>query len=283
MLIAAPRWAGCLAAATALLGLTALWTPAVAAVPASPATQKLTVALAPEMDSAKLDASTAGAAGGKVTLTLPANLLTSVRSEANKTGLGRAAARVDVSAHLTGAGYDITPNGEQTSKLSDGQALVFTWQVKATGSARSPLTVDVKGGLDGQGAGEDFALGLLSTTPPAPVFASAAPAPGGKLSLMDRLSFRHLHAPDLRKLKLPDLNGFSLQQLQIPGHRTVSLPGLGAVPSQKVVTGAILILVVLALMIIARNASARRKRAERRRRFRTFEATTFGDEPDQSA
>ncbi len=278
MLIAAPRWAGCGAAAAALLGLAALiGSPqAVAATAPSSALQKLSVSLAPEMDAAKLDVS---GPDGKATLTLPANLLESIRSEAGKAGV-KAGSRVSVSAQLTGAGYDITPNGEQSSALSDGQALAFDWQVKATGAGRAPLSAAVNASLDGAGAARTFTLGVLTATPPAPAPATAAPAKAEKRGLMQRLSFSHLSLSSLSKLKLPDFNSLSLKQLQVPGHKTLTVPGLGAVPSQKVVTATILILVVLALMIIARNAGVRRSRAERRRRFRTFEGTGFGDETD---
>ena len=153
---AAPRGARCGAVAAALLGLAALCGPSQAgAAPAgeAPAThaqtaasssvalQNLTIALAPEMDAARLDASSPTLAAGDVgavTLTLPANLLATVQGEAGKVGLGKAAAHVSVSARLTGSGYDITPNGEQSSKLSSGQPLSFSWQVKATGAARAP-------------------------------------------------------------------------------------------------------------------------------------------------
>ena len=278
MLIAAPRWAGCGAVAAALLGLAALLgSPQAVAATATPALQKLSVGLAPEMDAAKLDAS---GPDGKATLTLPANLLESIRSEAGKAGV-KAGSRVSVSAQLTGAGYDITPNGEQSSALSDGQALTFDWQVKPTGAGRAPLSAAIDVSLDGAGAARTFALGVLTTTPPAPAPSPAAtPTKAEKPGLMQRLSFNHLNLSSLSKLKLPDFNNFSLKQLQVPGHKTLTVPGLGAVPSQKVVTATILILVVLALMIIARNAGVRRSRAERRRRFRTFEGTGFGDETD---
>jgi hypothetical protein len=277
MSIAVFRWAACGGAALALLLAPVL-------APATPPSQdqlsQLTTALAPELKDIKIDAPAADLAAGKpvtAQLSLPPALLASVQTEAGKLGLSRAARRVSVTATLSGEGYAVTPNGEQTAALASDQPVTFQWQVTPSGAGHTPLTAQLTGVLNGGAAPATFPLAEVSLdVAPAPP-ASAAPAPAPSGFTLERLT--QLSRSAMKKVKASGFGALDIDALQIPGHKTVDIPGLGEVPSQKVVTAAILFLIVLILWGIARNAAERRARAERRRRFRTFEATNFGDEP----
>jgi hypothetical protein len=252
------------------------------------ALDRLTATVATDMKTVRLsvpaDLSTGAA---KVVLTLPADLLRTIQAKAADVGLGRAARRAEVVIVLSGRGYTITPGGEQSARLRLGEPAVFSWNVQPSKAPGGVLTADMTGALYGAEPAETFALGAVTAQVPAASAAPAnAPAPtraganlsGGKLPDLNKLDLGALKLPDLGKLKLPDLNKFHLSDLAIPGHKTIDIPGLGPVASEKVVTVGILVVILILLMLVARNARQRRLKAERRRRFHSFEATSFADD-----
>ncbi len=234
---------------------------------------QLSTALAPALKDVKLDAPAADFGAGRpgqATVTLPASLLDSIQSESAKVGLSKAARHVSVAARLSADGYDITPNGDQTARLAAGQPTTFTWRVKPSAPIKAAMSAEVDGVLTGEGQAKTFPLVkvMLDIAPP-------APAPSGfKLPSLSKLGSLRLS-----DLKTPDITHLNLKDLAIPGRATINVPGLGETPSEELVTAGILFLILVLLVAIARNAARRKARAERRRRFRTFEATGFGDEP----
>lgn len=252
--------------------------PALDPQPIRPDPAALTAALGPELQTVMLSVD----ADGRASLALPATLPATLQAEAARLGLGKAAQQASISAALAGDGYDIVPNGEQTARLLPGAPLTFTWRVR-TGPGHGPVTASLSAVLLGDGVPRTVALGQLSAEVPAAAAApqaartqalatavQAAPAPAASESA------RGLRMPDLSRLKLPDLGAFRLQQLRIPGYPTVEVPGVRSVPSEQLMTGAVLLLIVLLLTAIARRAARRRARESRRKRFRTFEAGAFG-------
>jgi len=217
--------------------------------PPSPISQ-LAAAVTAKSRSAVL-AVPAGLSAGKpgaVTLSLPTDLLTTIRQEAAKLGLIKAARKTDVTATLSGHGYAIMPKGPQTASLVAGKPAVFTWQVAPGANARGPLTADVSALLKGAGDMKSFSLAELKQAVAA-VDAAAAKAEAGN------------------GFKFPSLNMFS-----IPGHTDLTLPVVGKAPSKSVV-GAIVAFLVLAILVtMARGAAGRRQAAERRR-YRTMAGT----------
>lgn len=184
----------------------------------------------------------------KVSLALPANLFDTIKREAAKLGLGKAAKKQEVSATLTGEGYEITPNGPQTQALKPGQAATFDWNVKPGADDKAPLKATVDGTLAGdRKAKTTFSLATLEQAVAAPVAAVKEKASG---------------------FKLPSL---SLKSLAIPGMQPVDVPGVGKVGSEKLVGAGLALLALLLVLLMARNASANRARAERRRKFRTMQ------------
>jgi hypothetical protein len=254
----------------------------------------LTAAVAATMKTVTLSVPPDLSAGrpAKVVLTLPADLLESIRAKAAGVGLEGAARRTDVVIVLSGRGYAITPGGEQSAPLKLGEPAVFSWTVQPSNAPGGVLTADMTGALYGGESAATFALGAVTAqvsaaqaapvNPPAPVRAGTRFL-GETLPDLSKLDLGALKLPDLGKFKLPDLNQFHLQDLAIPGHKTIDLPGLGPVASEKVVTVGILAVILILLMLIARNARQRRLKAERRRRFHSFEATAFADEPAAEA
>ena len=233
---------------------------------------ELTTAAAQDMKNARIDLPPALASGGegKVVLTLPADLLATIRAKSAAVGLGASGRKVSITAKLAGPGYVITPNQDQTARIDDGQT-VFAWDVKSSAAPGGVLTADMTGTLQGAGDPKTFALGAVTAQIAAPAQApAAAPAPAP--------SQLKLPAINLGSLKLPDLLHFRLAQLAIPGHPTVDVPGLGPVASGKVVAAGLLALLLILLGAVWRSASARRERAERQRRFHSFDGPQFGDE-----
>ncbi|MBP6546285.1 MAG: hypothetical protein KA220_06175 [Phenylobacterium sp.] len=222
------------------------------AVPADPKLAKLQTAVGGEVASgSKLtvpDTVTKGQAG-EVKLTLPQTLLATIQREAANLGLTKAAKKAEVTATLSGAGYEITPNGPQTAKLKSGEAAAFNWQVKPGAGERGPLKADVDASLAGVKPPMTFSLASIEQ-------ALAAVMP---------------EAPAKKK-------GFSFQgllsKLTIPGMKDVAVPGVGRVPSNKVVAGALVLAALALLIALARGAGESRRRAERRRKFRTM--TDYG-------
>ncbi|HEY5410942.1 MAG TPA: hypothetical protein VIJ94_09480, partial [Caulobacteraceae bacterium] len=244
---------------------------------------QLTSAAAEDMKGAKLDVPSALSTGGegKVALTLPPDLLRTIQARASSSSLGPAARKVSVTAKLAGQGYAITPNGEQTARLQINQPAVFSWDVKPSGAAGGVLTADMTASLQGPGSPLTFALGAVTAQIPvvAPAAPVSAPAPAPVAAPgLGRLSFGAWRVPDLSRFGLPDLSRLRLRDLTIPGRPTLGVPGLGQVPSYRVVAAGLFALIVILLAAIARGASARRERAERRRRFHSFETADFGDE-----
>jgi len=212
--------------------------------------QQLSAAVRPEvMQGAVLtvpDAVTKGQEG-KVSLSLPATLLDVIKREAGKLGLGKAARKAEVSATLTGDGYEITPNAAQTQKLKAGEAARFDWTVKPGAGDKAPLKATVDGTLTGdRKAKTSFSLGALEQAIAAPIADVKKAAKG-------------FHLPAL-----------SLKALSIPGLPVVDLPVVGKTASEKLVGAGIALLALLAVIGMARGAAAKRARAERRRKFRTL-------------
>ena len=111
---------------------------------------------------------------GNVELALPANLLAAIQAEAPKHGLGAAARSAELSATLSGTGYEITPGGSQTVALRGGKAASFFWVATRAAEPAGPLHVDVQSVLTGGRSSLQFALASLdtgpsSTTPVVPV------------------------------------------------------------------------------------------------------------------
>ena len=221
-------------------------------VPADPKLAKLQAAVGGEVASgSKLtvpDAVSKGEAG-QVSLSLPQTLLATLQREAAKLGLTKAAKTAEVTATLSGTGYEITPNGPQTAKLKTGEAAAFNWQVKPGAGERGPLKADVDAGLTGVKPPMTFSLASIEQA-----LAAVMPqAPAKK----EGFSFQAL-----------------LSKLTIPGMKDVSVPGVGRVPSNKVVAGALILAALALLIALARGAGEGRRRAERRRKFRTM--TDYG-------
>ena len=186
---------------------------------------------------------------GAVTLSLPADLLTVIRQEAAKLGLGKAAKKTDVTATLHGDGYTVTPPGPQTAPLTPGKPTTFTWQVAPGPNAKGPLTADVNAALKGAGDAKTFTLAKLNQAVAAVDAAvKAAEASHG--------------------FKFP-----SLDMLSIPGHKDVALPVVGKTPSKSIVGALIVLAILFLLALFARGSTARRDSAASRRRYRTMAAT----------
>ena len=229
-------------------------------VPADPKLAKLQAAVGGEVASgSKLtvpDAVTKGDAG-QVSLSLPQTLLATLQREAAKLGLTKAAKNAEVTATLSGTGYEITPNGPQTSKLMTGEAAAFNWQVKPGAGERGPLKADVDAGLTGVKPPMTFSLASIEQALAAVMPKAPEKKPG--------FSFQGL-----------------LSKLTIPGMKDVSVPGVGRVPSNKVVAGALVLAALALLIALARGAGESRRRAERRRKFRTMtdHGATSHSEPE---
>jgi hypothetical protein len=203
------------------------------AKPLDPKLAKLQTALAPQISAGA--ALTLGAPLNQrleapVVLTLPQTLFEAIRQEAAKLGLGRAARVGEVSATLSGEGYEITPNGPQTARLKSGEAASFQWQVKPGAGALGPLRAQIDAVLRGQRTPMTFPLGTITKAAPAP---EAAPA-----------------RFDVRRLDLGEID----------------VPGIGRMRGETLVGGGLLLLALLLLIVIARNASEAEARARLRRR-----------------
>ena len=237
--------------ATAPVVAAASIAPAVAPAPKATPGEQLSAAVRPEVMKGAVLTVPEGLAKGeesKVSLALPANLLDVIKREAAKLGLGKAARKAEVSANLTGEGYEISPAGAQTQALKAGEAARFDWTVKPGAGDKAPLKAEVDGTLTGdKTAKTTFSLASLEQAV-APVVENAKAAAKG--------------------FRFPAL---SLKSLAIPGMRPVTVPGVGEVQSEKLVGAGLALLALLLVIAMARNASAGRARAERRRKFRTMQ------------
>lgn len=244
-------------------------TPVVAAKPAAPvlapaatpapppaapmtATDKLSAAVKGEATKgATLTVPDALAKGqpAKVTLTLPQDLLGVIQREAAKLGLTKQARKAEVSATLSGQGYDIDPPGKQTKPLAAGQATSFDWQVKPGAGEKAPLRADIDGTLTGKGKPMSFSLASLEQAVASAVDDAKAKAKG---------------------FKLPKL---SLDSLTWPGMPTLDVGGIKA-KTGNVSAALIALIALIGVWMMARGAGANRARAERRRKYRTM--TDYG-------
>lgn len=224
-------------------------------VAATPA-QKLSAAVHPEVMKGAVLTVPEGLAKGeesKVSLSLPGDLFAIIKREAAKLGLGKAARKAEVTATLTGDGYEITPAQATTKKLKDGEAATFDWNVKPGEGAKAPLKATVDGTLTGdRKARTTFSLATLEQAV-VPVVEDAKAAAKG--------------------FKWPKL---SLGSLAIPGMKAVEVPGVGKVGSEKLVGAGLALLALILVIAMARGASANRARAERRRKFRTMQDSSHG-------
>jgi hypothetical protein len=213
-----------------------------AAAVAKTPSEKLTAAVSQEIASGATlftpDALAKGEAA-EVTVTMPDTLLATIQREAAKLGLGRAARSSEVTATLTGEGYEITPNGAQTAKLKAGEPAKFAWQVKPGAGEKSPLRAKIDGALTGLKKPFAFSLGSLEQV---------------------------IAAVEIPKV---ETKGFKIPSFGLPAGE-ITLPGFGPVPARTAIGGALLLLVVIVLAILSRNAAAARERAAARRRFRTM-------------
>jgi hypothetical protein len=203
-----------------------------AAKPLDPKLEKLQTALAPQISAGAtltLGAPLARRLEGPVVLALPQTLFDGIRQEAAKLGLGRAARAGEITATLSGQGYEITPNGPQIARLKSGEAASFQWQVKPGAGDLGPLRAQIEAVLRGQRTPMTFPLGTITKAAPIP-----EAAPGGF---------------DLGKLNLG-----------------VVVPGLGRMRPETLIGGGLLLLALLLLIAIARNASEAEARARLRRR-----------------
>lgn len=215
-------------------------------VPAKPATklEKLQAVVAPAATNGAVLA--AGESLGKnqpgqVTLSLPATLGDLIKQEAAKLGLTKAAKKTSAYAELSGEGYEVTPNGRQTTVVKPGEPTTFAWQVKpgpeAKGQLKSQFGLELNGGKTPQG----FSLGEISKR------VAALPEQAKK---------------GMGKLDLGGLNG------------DITLPGVGPAPI-KTVLGVVLVLLAMIILVgVSRSAAAARRRAERQRKYRTL--TDYG-------
>lgn len=225
----------------------------VAAAPKPTPTQQLQTAVAGAINSGASLSVPADLKAGKeadVVLSLPGDLLAMVQEQAAKLGLGKAAKKVNAYANLKGDGYAINPPGQQTAAVAAGKPTTFTWKVKPTEGAKSPLTADYGLELNGVKPKTAFSLGTLKEAVAAPVEAAASAAKG---------------------FKLPKFGMPSLKALAFPWVPEPTLPGVGKVAREKVVGGALALLALILLVVLARGAGASRARAERRRKFRTMQ------------
>lgn len=192
---------------------------------------------------------------GAVTLSLPADLFSRIRDQANKAGLGKAARRLDVTASLSGAGYVIAPAAAQTLQpppagAPAAQTLAFTWQVQPQAGAGGPIKAVVVAHLLGAGAPQ--AVPLLALERPVKA-AEPAPAP-----TEDATNPFNLHLGDM------------------------DLPGLGKVPVSSILAVLVLILVVAVLVAAARH-TAERDRQERRKARAAARAALAAEEAEAAA
>jgi hypothetical protein len=213
--------------------------------PAAPLTrlQQLQTAVASDATKGAVLASAESLAKGQegqVTLSLPPTLADGIKTQAGKLGLAKAARRISAHAELHGEGYEITPNGRQTTAVKAGQPATFAWTVKPTAQAKGSLKTEFGVALNGAKPVRGFALGAITK--------QVVPAPETLGQTGHGL-----------KLALPDLG-----RLQ-----TIDVPGLGKIPGRSVLGGALLLLALLIMVVIARGASAAQARAERHRRFQT--------------
>ena len=165
---------------------------------------------------------------GPVTLTLPASLYGDVRAKAARHGLDRFAQQTNVTATLTGTGYQIVPDAAQTVELSADKDAVFTWQVTPQPVARTPLHADLAASL--VGGSTTLALPLAGLEP------MGATASG--------------EAADLS------------------GKKQFTLPGLSPGASKSVVAAGLLMVGLAFLAFAARRSNEGQREEERRRRQR---------------
>lgn len=139
------------------------------AAPSDPALASLQGALAGgDAAGAKLSTPESIAKGlaGEVELRLPAGLMAKLQAEAAKLGLSAAARTAEVSARLSGAGYQIDPSGPQTAALKPDEDIVFNWRVvPGENAAAGPLKAEADMALTGAGPAKTFALAAVDQTP----------------------------------------------------------------------------------------------------------------------
>ena len=217
---------------------------------------------------------------GGVSLSLPANLLDVLREEAAKFGFKRAARKADVSATLSGDGYAVTPNGEQTQALKSGQAAQFAWQVTPGQNANGPLHAQVSATLKGQGEPKLLSLASLQSAVAQVQAQTQQAASGLHLPALPNLSdifaklFGHKDAAPDQSATAPAAPTAAPAPapsgMESPLHDR-TLPIVGHVTVRAQIAAFLAFLAVLILLLIQRNMSEQRRAAERRR-FRTMSA-----------
>jgi hypothetical protein len=210
---------------------------------------------------------------GKVSLSLPATLLETLKAEAAKLGLTKAARKAEVSANLSGDGYAITPNGRQTATLKAGEAAVFNWDVAPGAAAKGPLKADIDAALTGQKTPQPLSLASIQSAVAATA-AEASKKAGG------------FHLP---KLKFPSFGSSKRAETAGPPPAPVdedaaatgaakpgllkgrSFPLIGSVSGNVQLAAILGLLAVVILAVVSRNVARQKRLAERRRRFRTYQ------------
>ena len=218
---------------------------------------------------------------GQVSLSLPASLLDTLKAEAAKLGLTREARKAEVKATLSGDGYAVTPNGQQTAALKAGEAVRFDWQVAPGAQAKGPLTADVDAVLTGRAKPQTLSLASIQSA--VAVAADAAkPKSGFKFPTLPDFG---KNLPNFGK-DLPNLgNNKSAEAPGAPPEadaagdttgpqpllRDRTLPVVGKVSGRTQGAALLVVLAVVILSAVSSNMSKRRRLAERRRRYRTFQ------------
>ena len=233
---------------------------------------RLARAVAADMGSARFALSRDLSAGrqGQAVVTLPAGLLSLLQAEAENSGV--AAGDLAITVTLSGQGYAIVPDHALTSRIDTGQPAVFAWRITPSGARGGVLTATMTATLPLAGETRSLPLGLLSAeipppvAAPAPVAPTAAPAPPPEPDLSTRLR------ADLGKVRLPNPSRLRLHDLAIPGRPTLNVPGLGSVPSEKVVAAGLVILLFLLIRALLRGSG---DRIQRRRSLQTLDDPYF--------
>jgi len=131
---------------------------------------------------------------GPVTLTFPKALESQIRAKAARHGLGRPSRQINLTAKLSGTGYQIVPDTAQTIELSADKDTVFTWQVTPQPVARTPLHADLSASL--VGAASPLALPLAGLEPKDAINPALAAVPPVKKGFHFQKAF-HFQMPHL--------------------------------------------------------------------------------------
>ncbi len=220
---------------------------------------------------------------GIVSLSLPATLKDTLKAEAAKLGLTKAARKAEVEATLSGEGYAITPNGKQSAALKAGEAARFDWQVAPAAGAQGPLKADVDAVLAGQGKRQILSLASIQSAfaPPA---LQAEKKHGFKFKMphLPGLPFFGSKAERAGPPPAPQADSAPPALSAKPLLHDRTLPVVGRVSGRAQAAVALAALAVLILALVSRSVAGNRKVAERRRRYRTFQPMAMEERPTEA-